>query len=143
MSKSNKSRPSSKAVYRLNRSLLLKYVRLAGQDKCYRCGKVIECVSDFSIDHKTPWRHAPNAEELFYDLDNIAFSHLLCNSLAARRKRIHATIKDRKRADRRLYRARHRDKVNAANRERIAARRLIDSGGSGLMVDRGNVAPEV
>lgn len=39
---------------------------------------------DLSIEHKAPWLHRDSA--LFWDLDNIAFSHLACNVNAAMRK---------------------------------------------------------
>ena len=40
----------------------------------------IKTVEGLSIEHKTPWLDRENAKELFWDLDNIAFSHLSCNS---------------------------------------------------------------
>jgi hypothetical protein len=38
-----------------------------------------------SIEHKTAWLGEPNAVELYFDLRNIAFSHLACNRRAARK----------------------------------------------------------
>lgn len=37
----------------------------------------IGTVQDFSIEHKEPWFNV--APELFWDLGNLAFSHLSCN----------------------------------------------------------------
>jgi len=36
-------------------------------------------VEDMSIEHMKPWRNQPNAIELFWDLKNIGFAHLVCN----------------------------------------------------------------
>jgi len=41
----------------------------------------IDSVEELSIEHKIPWLN--NSSELFWDLDNIAFSHLICNTRAA------------------------------------------------------------
>lgn len=39
----------------------------------------------FSIEHLVPWLDSNNPIELYFDLDNISFSHLSCNIKAARR----------------------------------------------------------
>lgn len=49
---------------------------------CFRCKLQIESVDEFSIDHKIPYLYGTSA--LFWDLDNIAFSHKVCNSKASR-----------------------------------------------------------
>jgi len=66
---------------RLRKSLLFKYVKLAGEDVCFRCNKQINSLEEFSIEHKLPWEN--KEASLFWDLDNIAFSHLTCNCGAA------------------------------------------------------------
>lgn len=63
---------------RLRKQLLFKYVSIAGANVCFSCEGVIESVDDFSIEHKKPWFNKD--PELFWDLDNIAFSHLKCNT---------------------------------------------------------------
>lgn len=70
------------ASYRLARLLLFKYVQLASADMCFRCDLKIETVEDFSVEHKKPWLHV--APELYWDLENVAFSHQTCNSRAIR-----------------------------------------------------------
>ena len=65
------------ANHRLRKSILYKYVRLAEDHFCYKCGSEIESVDDFSIEHKEPWEGRDT--ELFWSLDNIAFSHVQCN----------------------------------------------------------------
>jgi hypothetical protein len=44
---------------------------------CFKCGNRIEIVDDLSIEHKVPWEGTD--VKLFWDIDNIAFSHLACN----------------------------------------------------------------
>ena len=65
------------AANRLRKQVLFKYVRMAGDHFCFKCGKEIESVDDLSIEHKEPWEG--RSVEAFWDLDNIAFSHLTCN----------------------------------------------------------------
>lgn len=77
----------------LCRNLLFSMAEDLGRNSCYQCGKRIETVEEFSIDHKTPWLHDPKAAELFFDLENIAFSHFKCNVGAARSAR-KVTLKD-------------------------------------------------
>ena len=69
------------------RQILFDMVRKLQRDTCYQCDKPILTLEEFSIEHKTPWLHASNAAELYFDLDNIAFSHRSCNYGAARSAR--------------------------------------------------------
>lgn len=69
-----------KARNLLVNSLMYDMASRLDRDTCYRCGEKIESVKDFSIDHIEPWEGTDNAPEKFFDLDNIAFSHLLCNT---------------------------------------------------------------
>lgn len=62
---------------RLYRLVLFTVVQKAGLDTCYRCGKKIKTARELSIDHKEPWYKSDPA--LFWDMNNIAFSHLSCN----------------------------------------------------------------
>ena len=68
----------------LNKKIMFSFVQRLGLDTCYRCGKTIEDVDNLSVEHKQAWLHEPNARELFFDLENIAFSHHKCNSGSAR-----------------------------------------------------------
>ena len=63
----------------LKKSLLFSMAIKLGDDVCYRCGKKIITIEEFSIEHKISWLNSDNPKELFFDLDNIAFSHLSCN----------------------------------------------------------------
>ncbi len=69
--------PLGTAANRLRKLILFRYVQLAGDDVCFKCGGRIETVDDLSIEHKLPWEGRSN--DLYWDLDNIAFSHLKCN----------------------------------------------------------------
>lgn len=52
---------------------------------CFHCGKKIDDIDKMSIEHKTPWLDSDDPVGLFYDLDNICFSHAVCNTGAARK----------------------------------------------------------
>jgi 5-methylcytosine-specific restriction endonuclease McrA len=74
-----------KATNILDRMIMLNMAQKLGKDVCFRCGNKIENLKDFSVEHKIPWLDAENPKETFFDLDNIAFSHLSCNKSAGRR----------------------------------------------------------
>lgn len=80
---------------RLQRRVLFMLVQKAGMDTCYRCGKKIERLEDLSLDHKEPWFDIDPA--LYWDLDNIAFSHCKCNTEARRRVKPRWTPEQRER----------------------------------------------
>ena len=69
--------PYGTAGNKLRKQLLFKYVKLVGDHVCWKCGYEIGSVDDLSIEHKEPWEG--RSIDLFWDLDNIAFSHLKCN----------------------------------------------------------------
>ena len=69
--------PYGTACGKLRKQLLFEYAKRCDEDKCFKCGVRIETVEEFSIEHKLPWLHID--PDLFWDLNNIAFSHLACN----------------------------------------------------------------
>lgn len=73
----------STASSRLVKDILFNFIDQQGIN-CYHCNSPMTR-EDFSIEHKTPWLDSENPKELYFDLDNISFSHLLCNTGAARR----------------------------------------------------------
>ena len=77
--------PHGTASNRLRKQLLFSIAKKAGLTDCYQCGEPIKHVGDMSIEHKTPWLHSDDPVGLFFDEDNIAFSHLSCNSAAGRK----------------------------------------------------------
>jgi hypothetical protein len=91
--------PFTTARLRLQRDIVFELAKRCQMDDCFRCGKKIERVEDMTIEHKTAWMSAPDPVATFFDLENIAFSHSLCNTkvaLDARRK--YASPKERRRA---------------------------------------------
>lgn len=69
--------PYGTANNRLRKNILFQYVVKAGDNFCFKCGSEIKTVEELSIEHKLPWEGRDT--ELFWDIDNIAFSHLACN----------------------------------------------------------------
>lgn len=76
--------PIGTANAKLRKSILFNLLKEYNKNICYQCGKVIEFEEDLSIEHKIPWLDSDNPKELFFSLENIAFSHLKCNIKAAR-----------------------------------------------------------
>jgi hypothetical protein len=75
--------PHGTATARLKKMVLFHLVQQLGQDACYHCQGRIKTVGEFSIEHKKPW--LDKDPRLFWDLENVAFSHLSCNARAADR----------------------------------------------------------
>jgi len=86
MSDSNKNKtellgePYGTASNRLRKSILFKFIKETSNDICYRCGKKIENINNLSIEHKESWMRAKDPIKSFYNLSNVAFSHVRCNS---------------------------------------------------------------
>lgn len=76
--------PLGTAANRLRKMLLFDMMQRLGEDSCFRCGRRIQDIKNFSIEHKQPYLNSNNPAELFFDLNNIAFSHLSCNCSAGR-----------------------------------------------------------
>lgn len=82
----------SSAVGKLRKSLLFHFVSKLGLNNCYRCGLIIESVDDFTMDHKINWLGEEKAKDLFFDVENIKFSHFACNAGATRIKGKHPSV---------------------------------------------------
>ena len=72
--------PWSTARSRLYKIVLFDLLQQFDLERCFRCGQQIEKIDDLSIEHKQPWRSATEPAISFFELENIAFSHLGCNS---------------------------------------------------------------
>lgn len=98
------------ASAKLKKALMFKLVCMLGLNVCYRCNNIIEDECAFSLDHIEDWLDSKDPVGLFFDLNNIAFSHLSCNVSAAKRaNKKYFTEEDRKAAIR---------KTNAASKRR-------------------------
>lgn len=75
--------PIGTANARLLKALLFDLAKRLSLTRCFRCGGEIETVGTFSIEHKAAWEHSLAPRDLFFDLDNISFSHRACNYRAA------------------------------------------------------------
>ena len=71
------------ASNKLFKDVLFSFVQQSGF-RCFHCGGELSR-STFSIEHKVPWLDSHSPAELFFDLENISFSHRSCNIAAARR----------------------------------------------------------
>jgi HNH endonuclease len=65
------------ALSKLRKSILFSFIKRLNEDICSRCQKKIDSVDELSIEHVEPWEN--RSPELFWDLNNIKFSHLKCN----------------------------------------------------------------
>lgn len=84
--------PLGTATNRLRKMILFHLLKKHNENFCFQCTKEIETVKELSVEHKKPWLH--ENVNLFWDIKNIAFSHLSCNVGASKprpRVMIHGT----------------------------------------------------
>jgi hypothetical protein len=74
--------PFGTAANRLRKLVLFHVLKKHKENICYRCEREITLPEELSIEHKKPWLNTD--PELFWDMDNIAFSHLSCNIKSVR-----------------------------------------------------------
>ncbi len=79
--------PFGTACNRLRKSILFHLLKKHKENFCYRCHKIINSSEELSIEHKKDW--LDNDTNLFWDIKNIAFSHLKCNTANRRKPDIH------------------------------------------------------
>jgi len=79
----------STASNRLVKDLLFDFVVKAGKDTCFRCGEKVTRET-LSIEHKEAWLDSSDPVKNFFSLDNIAYSHLACNTAAGRKPELTA-----------------------------------------------------
>lgn len=72
----------STASGRLVKDILFSFVQKE-EYMCHHCGEPMSR-EDFSIEHIRPWLDSKDPVGLYFDLDNISFSHLKCNIGASR-----------------------------------------------------------
>lgn len=101
--------PYGTASHKLRKALMFSMAKELKKDICLHCKVAIENIDEFSIDHIVPWLDSNNPKELFYDLSNIAFSHIKCNISKARKPlKKYFTLHDRLEATKKLNRDAHR-----------------------------------
>ncbi|MCA1556949.1 MAG: HNH endonuclease [Acidobacteria bacterium] len=69
--------PFGTACHNLRKLVLFNLAQKLKENVCFRCKQDILTVEEFTIDHKETWRN--KGAELFWDINNIAFSHSYCN----------------------------------------------------------------
>lgn len=68
--------PYGTACNRLRRQIMFGLVQVTGLDACCKCGESMT-EDNYTIEHLRPWFDVD--VDLFWDLDNVAFSHQACN----------------------------------------------------------------
>jgi hypothetical protein len=86
--------PRGTAQHRLRKLILFDVLQRHNENICYRCGEPITSVDELSVEHKQSWENVDVG--LFWDLNNIAFSHLTCNCSASGRTRLGMPSTNRK-----------------------------------------------
>lgn len=65
------------ASQRLTRRILFRLLQKNREDYCFKCKNKIETIEELTVEHIKPWLNIE--ANLFWNLDNIAFSHHKCN----------------------------------------------------------------
>ena len=111
--------PFGTANSRLKKALLYSLVVELGRHCCYQCGEWILTIEEFSVEHIEPWLRSENPVEKFFDLKNVAYSHIRCNVAAANRpNKKYENTQHYRRVNSKLYWERHKEKVMRRRRER-------------------------
>ena len=74
----------STAYCKLKKSIMFMLIVKSGMDTCFKCNRKIETEKELSIEHKKDWLDINS--ELFWNIDNIAFSHKACNKPSRTRR---------------------------------------------------------
>lgn len=93
----------STAQGRLVKDILWMLLQETNRTKCFICNEEMTRET-FSIEHKIPWLDSNNPKELFWNLNNISFSHLSCNISSGRGNKKYYTKEERKERDKELWR---------------------------------------
>lgn len=78
--------PIGTASNRLRKSIIFNLLKKTNENFCHQCKLEISSEKELSIEHKVPYLDSEDSVRLFFDLDNIGFSHLSCNVRAGRKK---------------------------------------------------------
>lgn len=79
--------PHGTACNKLRKLILFDLLKQLNKNVCYQCGEEINNEKELSIEHRTPYLNSKDPLKLFFDLENISFSHLSCNCSAANKDR--------------------------------------------------------
>ena len=71
--------PHGTANNKLRKSIIFMLASKLNMLFCFRCNTEILEINTLSIEHKKAWQQAIEPKAAFFDLKNIAFSHLRCN----------------------------------------------------------------
>ncbi len=103
----------------LRKALLFELAKRLDLVSCYRCGVEIVDINDFSVEHKEAWAGAEDPVKVFFDLDNIAFSHIRCNVAAAYKPhKKYDSIREKRAAYWKRYYGRKSEQVLSRKRDR-------------------------
>ena len=69
--------PHGTAANKLRKNVLFHLLSRLNENVCFKCEGAIETVDELSIEHVKPWEGC--SADLFWDMSNIAFSHISCN----------------------------------------------------------------
>ena len=74
--------PKGRAAHLLRREVVFHLITELGLDGCPRCHKPLLSSDNMSLDHIEPWLDVDPG--LFWNLDNVGFSHRFCNASTQR-----------------------------------------------------------
>jgi hypothetical protein len=69
--------PFGTACNKLRRMVMFDILQRHEENVCFKCGRIIVKFEDLTLEHKEAWQGG--GPTLFWDLNNIAFSHRQCN----------------------------------------------------------------
>ena len=112
---------------RLVKDLLWHFIVKADQHNCFRCGSKMTR-ENFSVEHKTPWLHSENPKDMFFDLDNVTFSHLNCNISSARKPNRKYNTARKRDDERNIRRQKSRNEIPKHIKQKIRRDQYLRTG---------------
>lgn len=116
------------AAHQLRKNILFHLLEKLEMNVCFQCNRVIVDTKDLSIEHKDPWMSAKDPKNSFFDLDNIAFSHLTCNISAAQKPQKKYFTSEEKKMARARYAVKQRSGITEERRKEIRRSKYLRSG---------------
>lgn len=111
----------------LRKEIMFHLAKKLGEDICHQCGEKIETVREFSVEHKIPWMDSEDPKGLFFDMENISFSHLSCNIKAGRKPKQKYFTEEERRIASNKYNREYR-KANPESTKKSRKQNYINNG---------------
>lgn len=107
----------STARSRLIQDVMWMLIVKCGNNSCHHCNEPMSRET-FSVEHMEPWLDSEDPVGLYFDLENISFSHQSCNSGAARRPHAYKDVLDKEQRQKKSRKRNYENNFNYNSKTR-------------------------